>query len=164
VINFNLDNKQKSTIALQLMKRIMEILKVEGIGFDKKVIAELIKKYFPDMRKTFNELQTYGACGKIDSGILTQIQADINIQELSGFLKDKDFRGMRKWVVQNVDSDPTSIFRKIYITLTDFLKAHSVPQAVLVLADYQYKAAFVADAELNLVACLTEIMAECDFK
>ena len=120
-------------------------------------------KHFPDFRRVLNELQKYSSSGKIDSGILS-VMSEINMSDLMGFLKQKKFTEVRKWSVQNLDNDPIRIFRTIYDTLYDYLSPTAIPQAVLILADYQYKSAFVADQEINLVACLTEIMCECEFK
>jgi hypothetical protein len=127
------------------------------------VLAELIQKYYPDFRRTINELQRYSVRGKIDSGILFSL-SEANTKELVKTLKDKKFNDMRKWVVQNIDKEPASLFRGIYDSCYDSLDSKSVPQAILIIAGYQYKAAFVADHEINMVACLTEIMASCKFK
>jgi len=145
------------------MQRMSILLKSEGVEFDKKVLAELIQKYYPDFRRTINELQRYSVRGKIDSGILFSI-SEANNKELIKTLKDKKFSEMRKWVVQNIDKEPASLFRGIYDILYENLEANSVPQSILIIANYQYKSAFVADQEINMVACLTEIMASCKFK
>ena len=137
------------------------ILQNENISFDEKVIAALLLKYFPDYRRIINELQRYSASGTIDEGILARV-GEVNTQELVESLKEKDWKRMRQWVVNNIDNDPHGIFRKMYDDLVD--KVVQVPELVLILADYQYKAAFVADHEINLVACLTEIMATVKFK
>jgi uncharacterized protein (UPF0216 family) len=136
----------------------MSIENIEAYG---KVIAKVIEKHFPDYRRVLNELQRYSASGKIDEGIFVNL-SDSNMQELVSSLKDGDWKKMRTWVVNNIDNDPGTIFRKLYDTLTEQVK--QVPQLVLLLADYQYKAAFCADQEINLVACLTEIMAAVEFK
>jgi len=161
VIDFKLP--EKAVIAAQFLKRVEYILEDEGIEFEVPVLAELIMKHFPDFRRTINELQRYSASGKIDSGVLVQI-ADINLKEMMAALKEKHFKNMRKWVALNIDNDPQKIYRKIYDTLYEYLAPDSIPQAVVTLADYQYKAAFVADGELNLVACLVELMVECEYK
>jgi DNA polymerase III delta prime subunit len=163
VIDFSIKNGQKVKTANQLLDRLGKVLKDEKIEFDKKVLAELIQKYYPDFRRTINELQRYSVRGKIDSGILFSL-SEANSKELMKTLKDKDFNGMRKWVVQNIDKEPASLFTNIYDTLYQSLEPKTIPQAVLIIAGYQYKSAFVADQEINMVACLTEIMAGCKFK
>jgi DNA polymerase III delta prime subunit len=163
VIDFRIVNGQKVKTATQLMDRLSIILKNEGVEFDKKVLAEVIQKYYPDFRRTINELQRYSVRGKIDSGILFSLSEENN-KDLIVKLKDKDFNGMRKWVIQNLDKEPSSLFSSIYDNLYEYLEPKSIPQAVLIIAGYQYKAAFVADQEINMVACLTEIMAGCKFK
>ena len=161
VIDFGLKNGEKAKMASAFFKRIQSILQSEKIDADEKVLAELIKKHFPDFRRVLNELQRYSQFGKIDTGILVQI-ADISVDELSKHIVAKDFGAIRKWVASH-EIDNTTLFRKLYDTLSDTLKPSSVPQAVVILADYQYKAAFVADQEINTVACLTEIMVNCEF-
>jgi DNA polymerase III delta prime subunit len=161
VIEFKYDKKEKASIAAQVLKRLGFILSNESITFDNKVLASLILKYFPDYRRIINELQRYSAAGTIDEGILARV-GEVNTSELINALKSKDWKAMRSWVVNNIDNDPPAIFRKIYDDILD--KVQTVPQLVLILADYQYKAAFVADQEINLVACLTEIMATVEFK
>ena len=163
VIDFRITNGQKVKTAAKLMNRLSIILKDEGIEFDKKVLAEVIQKHYPDFRRTINELQRYSVRGKIDSGILFSLKEE-NYKDLIVKLKDKDFNGMRKWVSQNLDHGPTHLFKEIYDLLYLHLDPKSIPQAVLIIAGYQYKAAFVADQEINMVACLTEIMAGCKFK
>ena len=163
VIDFRISNGQKVSTAVALLDRLMDLLKEEGISADKKVVAELIQRHYPDFRRTINELQRYSVRGKIDSGILVSI-SEINNKELVRLLKEKRFSDMRKWVIQNLDKDPSSLFSNVYDVLYKHLDSKSIPQAVLVIADYQYKSAFVADQEINLVACLTEIMAQCKFK
>jgi len=163
VIDFRIANGQKIITAKQLMDRLSIILKDEGIEFNKKILAEVIQKYYPDFRRTINELQRYSVRGKIDSGILFSLSEENN-KDLIVKLKDKDFNGMRKWVIQNLDKEPSSLFTSIYDVLYLHLDPKSIPQAVLIIAGYQYKAAFVADQEINMVACLTEIMAGCKFK
>ena len=161
VIEFKLPKSEKPKIASAFFKRVMEIMAIENIESDGKVIAKVIEKHFPDYRRVLNELQRYSASGKIDEGIFVSL-GESNMQELISSLKDGDWKKMRTWVVNNIDNDPQTIFRKLYDTLTDHVT--QVPQLVLLLADYQYKAAFCADQEINLVACLTEIMAAVEFK
>jgi len=163
VIDFTIKNGQKVKTAKSFMERMSFLLKSEHIEFDKKVLAELIQKYYPDFRRTINELQRYSVRGKIDSGILFSL-SEANNKELVKTLKAKKFNDMRKWVVNNIDKEPASLFRGIYDILYEALDSKSVPQAILIIAGYQYKAAFVADQEINMVACLTEIMASCKFK
>jgi DNA polymerase III delta prime subunit len=162
VVEFTLRNEEKVQMAGLFFKRITNILNQENVEFDSKVIAEVVKKHFPDFRRTINELQRYSKFGKIDTGILAQI-GDVSIQEIIKYLKEKDFGSIRKWVAMN-DVDPTTLFRKIYDNLYDILQPQSIPQAVILLADYQYKQAFVADAEINTVACLTDLMVSVEFK
>ena len=163
VIDFTIKNGQKVKTAKLFMERMFLLLKSEHIEFDKKVLAELIQKYYPDFRRTINELQRYSVRGKIDSGILFSL-SEANNKELVKTLKAKKFNDMRKWVVNNIDKEPASLFRGIYDILYEALDTKSVPQAILIIAGYQYKSAFVADQEINMVACLTEIMASCKFK
>ena len=163
VIDFKIVNGDRQTMAAMFMRRIIEILENENITYDKKVVAELITRYFPDFRRVLNELQRYSSSGTIDTGILTQI-SDVNMKDLMGALKEKNFKEMRKWVALNIDNDPQKIYRKIYDSMYDYLAPSSIPQTVITLADYQYKSAFVADQEVNLVACLTELMVEGEFK
>ena len=163
VIEFKIQNGQKAKMASAFFKRVERILGEEKITYDREVIAALITKHFPDNRRILNELQRYSASGTIDNGILSNI-ADINLADLIKTIKDKDFTSMRKWVTQNLDNDPVRIYRKIYDSLYDNLKPNSIPNAVMILAKYQYQAAFVADQEINLVACLTEFMVELELK
>jgi DNA polymerase III delta prime subunit len=165
VVEFKLQNGQKAKMATQFFKRVEWLLAEEGVTYDKQVVAAVITKHFPDNRRVLNELQRYSSneSKTIDKGILAAV-SDINITELVKALKVKDFGTARKWVTNNVDSDSATILRKIYDNMYDFLKPESIPPAVLVLAKYQYQAAFVADQEINLVACLTEFMIECEFK
>ena len=162
VIEFKI-NGNKNQLAHEFMGRAESILKEEQIGFDDKVIAELIMKHFPDWRRVLNELQRYSVSGTIDSGILVNL-AEVNLTELMSFLKKKEFGKVRKWGVDNIDNDPVKVFRKVYEKLYEYMKPESIPNAVIILGDYQYKSAFVADQEINLLACLTEIMSECRFK
>jgi DNA polymerase III delta prime subunit len=161
VIDFGLKNGEKAKMAAAFFKRIQTILQSESVDADDKVLAELIKKHFPDFRRVLNELQRYSQFGKIDTGILTQI-ADVSIEELTKSISSKDFASIRKWVATH-EIDSTVLYRKIYDSLYDVMKPQSIPQAVIILADYQYKAAFVADQEVNTVACLTELMVSCEF-
>ena len=163
VIDFAIKNGQKVKTANQLLTRLCDILTIEKIEFDKKVLAELIQKHYPDFRRTINELQRYSVRGKIDSGILFNL-TEANYKGLIKALKDKKFNDMRKWVVDNLDKEPSSLFRGVYDFLYENLDSKSIPQAILIIAGYQYKSAFVADQEINMVACLTEIMASCKFK
>ena len=162
VIEFKLRKEDKPKMAMAFMKRASEILNVEKIPFDKAVLAEVVKKHFPDYRRVLNELQRYSVSGKIDSGILTSI-ADVSLNELVSSLKEQNFGAMRKWVADFGSDDPARIYRKIYDSLYDIMDKSTIPNAVLILAKYQYQAAFVADQELNLTACLTEMMVECKF-
>ena len=162
VVEFKI-NGNKAILASQFMTRTEYILKEEGIGFEEAVVAELIMKHFPDWRRVLNELQRYSVSGTIDSGILVNI-AEVNLKELMKHLKNKEFSKVRKWVVDNIDNDPVKVFRKIYEKLYEFMEPSSIPAAVLVLGKYQYYSAFVADPEVNLLACLTEIMSQCEFK
>jgi hypothetical protein len=150
-------------MAAQFFKRVEWILEQEGITYDKEVVAAVITKHFPDNRRILNELQRYSVSGSIDKGILGAV-ADVQLGALVTSLKEKDFASTRKWVTANLDNDPAKIYRKLYDTLYDLLKPNSVPQLVLILAKYQYQAAFVADNEINMIACLTEIMVDCEFK
>ena len=163
VVEFKIDSEDKQEIAATFFKRAVSILKQEQIEFDPKVVAELITKHFPDYRRILNELQRYSVSGKIDSGILVNMSEE-SFKGLIKLLKDKDFNEVRKWVSKNSDSDTTSLFRELYDSAANTIEPNSVPQMVLILADYQYKAAFVADHELNIMAALTEIMAQCKFK
>ena len=163
VIDFNVNKKDKPTIAAGFFQRIIEILDLEKVRYDKKVIIELINKHFPDWRRVLNECQRYSVGGEIDSGILASF-SDVSVNELLKNLKEKNFSEVRKWVNTNLDNDTTLLFRRIYDSLYESLVASSIPAAVLVLAKYQYQVAFVADQEINLLACLTEIMVECEFK
>ena len=145
------------------MARLMSILDDEGIKYNTEVLQELVMKFFPDFRRTINELQRYSVSGSIDVGILSNIGED-SLKELLGHVKAKRFTDMRKWVAQNVDNDPVKLFRKIYDSLYEVLEPQSIPQAVIIIADYSYKSAFVVDQEVNIVACLTELMMECRWK
>lgn len=161
VVEFKLPKDEKAKIAAQFFNRILNILTNEKIEFDKKVVAKVIEKYFPDYRRVLNELQRYSNAGVIDEGIFVNL-GEANMADLVESLKERDFKKMRSWVVNNLDNDPTSLMRKIYDQILPMV--NTVPQMVLILADYQYKSAFVSDQEINLVACLTEIMATVEFK
>ena len=163
VIDFAIKNGQKVKTAKALLDRLSKVLTDEDVDFDKKVLAELIQKYYPDFRRTINELQRYSVRGKIDSGILFSL-SEANTKELVKILKEKRFNDMRKWVINNLDKEPSSLFTTIYELMYNSLQAQSLPQSILIIAGYQYKSAFVADQEINMVACLTEIMANCKFK
>ena len=162
VVDFTLRNEDKTKMATQFFKRIQLILQSEKVEYEDMVIAELIKKHFPDFRRILNELQRYSQFGKIDVGILTHI-GEVSIAEIIKHLKNKDFGAIRKWVA-TADFDAATLYRKLYDNLYDVLQPQSIPQAVIILADYQYKQAFVADVEINTVACLTEIMVSVEFK
>lgn len=163
VIDFKLAKDDKPKVAATFYRRVVDILTAERVEFDSKVVAAVIERHFPDFRRTINELQRYAASGKIDSGILTNLKNE-SMKELLGFLKEKSFTSVRKWVGENSDVDTNVFFRELYDSASDYLKPNSVPQLVLILADYQHKAAFVADQEINMAACLTEIMIEVEFK
>ena len=163
VVEFQIPNSEKAKLAGKFMKRVEEILKTEGITYEPKVIAELINKYFPDWRRVLNELQRYSSSGTIDAGVLLDI-SEVNIKELMQAMKEKEFTNVRKWVVNNLDNDPTRLFRSLYDILYDCVDGSSIPHIVVILGEYQYKAAFVADQEINTLACLTEIMARGKFK
>ena len=162
VIDFSLKNEEKPRMAAQLFSRLSVILNKESIEYDKQVLIKIVEKHFPDYRRTLNELQRYSSSGSIDAGTLAQISDVRKINELVSHLKDKNFGEMRKWVVANSDADPSRIYRKIYDSLYEYFKPDSIPQAVLIISKYQYQSAFVADQEINLVSCLTEIMIDCE--
>ena len=163
VIEFKIDSKEKQQIAANFFKRATNILKNENVEFDAKVVAEVITRHFPDYRRILNELQRYSVTGKIDSGILVNLSEE-SYKELVGYLKTKNFPEVRKWVAKNSDIETTSLFRELYDKAVDYLDPSTIHHLVLILADYQYKAAFVADHELNTVAAMTEIMIQCKFK
>jgi len=163
VVDFHIKGKEKAQLASAFLKRINSILEQENIEFELKVVAEVIQKHFPDFRRTLNELQRYASRGKIDTGILAQV-ADVKISDLIGYLKGREFTNMKKWVSSNIDNEPQVIMRKIYDNLYTYLLPKSIPEAVLVIGEYQYKATFVMDQEINLVAFLTELMMRCEFK
>jgi DNA polymerase III delta prime subunit len=162
VIDFGMKNGEKQKMATDFLKRILSVLDSQKIEYEKKVVAELVMKHFPDFRRVINELQRYAQLGKIDVGVLAQI-GDISLSQIIKHMKEKDFASVRKWAA-TTDIDSTTFFRKLYDNLYDILIPSSIPQIVIILADYQYKQAFVADQEINLVACLTQIMADGEFK
>ena len=163
VVDFSINKKDKPTIATQFFSRLTNILEQEKIETDKKVVAQLINNHFPDWRRVLNECQRYSVSGKIDSGILA-VFSDVAVNDLIKSLKEKNFSEVRKWVVANLDNDTSMLLRRIYDSLYDSLEHSTIPAAVLIIAKYQYQIAFVADQEINLLAALTEIMVECEFK
>jgi DNA polymerase III delta prime subunit len=163
VVDFSIKGKEKAQLAASFYKRIQDILQAEGVEYDSKVLIELINKHFPDWRRVLNECQRYSVSGKIDAGILATF-SDVAVNELVKNLKEKNFPEVRKWVVSNMDNDTTVLMRRIYDACYTSLENNSVPAAVLVLAKYQYQSAFVADQEINMLACLTELMVECNFR
>ena len=162
-IEFRIPAEEKPQLAMDFMNRCAVILNNEQIHYDKKVVATLIQKFFPDWRRVLNELQRYSASGKIDAGILVNLSED-SVKELLSFLKKKEFTNVRRWIVNNLDNDPSRIYRRIYDSLYDSLVPSTIPHAVVILADYSYKSAFVADQEINLLACMTELMSQVKFK
>ena len=163
VVEFNISKKDLPPLMAQFMNRAESILDEQSIPYEKPVLAELIMKYCTDWRRVLNELQRYSVSGSIDTGILVSLQ-EASLEGLMSDLKNKNFKGMRQWVVNNIDVEPAALFRKIYDSMTDYVVPQSIPQLVLILADYQYKNSFVADHELNFVACMTEVMAGVEFK
>ena len=163
VIDFTIEANQKPQIAAQIFQRILQILTDEKVDYNEKVVVEVINKFFPDFRRMLNEIQKYSASGKIDSGILANLD-DESLNELLSFVKEKEFSKMRKWVALNIHNDPQNLYRKIYDSFFTKFENASVPQAIIILSDYTYKSAFVADQEVNMVACLTELMMECKIK
>ena len=163
VIDFDIKNAEKPKLASEFFERLKGILEMEGIEYEDKVVAAFIQKHFPDWRRILNEIQRYSVVGKIDAGILSNLQ-EVSIKELMNNMKVKNYTNVRKWVAENINNDTNTIFRKLYDKSADLFKAQSIPQLCLILADYQYKAAFVADQEVNLAACLAEIMVNCEFK
>ena len=162
-VEFNVSKKDLAELCALFMARVTHILKQENIEYDQPVVAELILKHNPDWRRVLNELQRYSLSGKIDSGILVNLQ-EVSLNNLMSAMKEKNFKHMRQWVTDNIDVEPAALFRKIYDNMYDYIEPSSIPQLVLILADYQYKNSFVADHELNMVACCTEIMAGVQFK
>ena len=163
VIDFSIPKSEKANLAMDFMKRVEFILQSESVEYEKKVLAELIQRHFPDWRRILNELQRYSVSGRIDAGILVDM-AEINIKELMKFMKEREFTNVRKWVVNNLDMDSVRLIRSVYDSLYTFLDHSTIPHAVCILADYSYRGAFVADQEINTLACLTEMMAKCKFK
>jgi DNA polymerase III delta prime subunit len=163
VVEFSITSKQKPTIAAGFFKRLQQILELENIKFDARVLAELINKHFPDWRRVLNECQRYSVGGEIDTGILSSF-SEIKTDDLIKSLKEKNFPEVRKWVVSNLDNDSGVLLRRVYDACYEILDGPSIAAAVLIVAKYQYQAAFVADQEINLLAALTEIMVECKFK
>jgi len=163
VVDFTIQKSEKKELAEQFFKRVMNVLVVEDVKFEPKAVAEVINKFFPDWRRVLNELQRYSVSGRIDAGILVDI-SEVNIKELMQSMKQKEFTNVRKWIVSNIDNDPTRLFRRLYDNLYDYMDGSSIPHVVVILGEYQYKAAFVADQEINMLACLTEIMARGKFK
>ena len=163
VVDFTLKGKEKATMAGAFFNRVKTILDSESVTYEPKVVAEVVQKHFPDFRRTLNELQRYSSSGKIDTGILG-VSNDINITNLVGYIRKKEFTNMKKWVTQNMDNEPVAIMRKIYDNLYNHFDPKSIPEAVLVISEYQYKSAFVVDQEINMVAFLTELMMRCETK
>tara|TARA_Y100000389_G_C17343348_1_gene454532 strand:- start:9 stop:947 length:939 start_codon:yes stop_codon:yes gene_type:complete len=162
VYEFNTSKKDLAPIASQFMKRCQYILEEEGVSYTQMAVADLIMKFAPDWRRVINELQRYSVNGNIDAGIVNVV-SDKNYDDLFSYLKNKDFKKMRSWVVNNIDTDAAAIFRSVYDRMAEKVAPQSIPQLVLILGDYQYKNAFVADHELNVVACLTEVMSDVQF-
>jgi len=163
VVDFIIAKNEKPKLATDFFSRVKMILSNENVKFDQKAVAELLNKYFPDWRRILNELQRYSASGQIDAGILVNL-SEVNISELMEALKRQEFTNVRKWIVNNLDNDPVRIYRRIYDSLYDYIDKSTIPHAVVILAEYSYKSAFVADQEINLLACFTEIMAQVKFK
>jgi len=163
VIDFSAKGKEKQQIAAAFFGRVNQILEDEGVEFDKKVVAEVVQKYFPDFRRTLNELQRYSSSGAIDTGILGASN-DIQISNLVGYLKNREFTNMKKWVAQNMDNEPQAIMRKVYDNLYNYFQPNAIPEAVLIISEYQYKSGFVVDQEINMVAFMTELMMRCEYK
>jgi DNA polymerase III delta prime subunit len=163
VIEFTIPKSEKQKLASGFMKRVISILDKEEIKYENRVIAEVINTHFPDWRRTLNELQRYSVSGKIDAGILVNL-SDVNIKELIHYMKNKEFTNVRKWVVNNLDNNPVDLLRIVYDNLYEYVDGSTIPHCVVVLGEYQYKSAFVADQEINMMACLTEIMARAKFK
>jgi DNA polymerase III delta prime subunit len=163
VVEFSIPKSEKQNLSSEFMKRLISILDTEEIKYDKRVVAEVIKTHFPDWRRTLNELQRYSVSGTIDAGILVNL-SDVNIEELMHCMKNKEFTNVRKWVVDNLDNDPVHLLRSVYDNLYEYVDGSTIPHCVVVLGEYQYKSAFVADQEINIMACLTEIMGRAKFK
>ena len=163
VVEFTIPNSEKPKLASQFFKRIETILQEKNVKYDKRVIAEVINKHFPDWRRILNELQRYSVSGTIDAGILVNI-SEVNIKELMLSMKNKEFTNVRRWVVDNLDNDPVRLLKSIYDNMYEYVDGPSIPHVVIILGEYQYKSAFVADQEINMLACLTEVMARAKFK
>jgi DNA polymerase III delta prime subunit len=163
VVEFKIPSTDKPKLAGQFFHRVQDILTTVKVKFEPKAVAGVVEKHFPDWRRVLNELQRYSASGKIDSGILVNV-SETNMKDLVKFLKEKDFKSIRKWVANNLDNDPTRVYRKIYDILYDEIEPSTVPHLVLAVADYQYKSAFVADQEINMLAFMIEIMTQVKFK
>jgi DNA polymerase III delta prime subunit len=163
VVEFTIPNSEKPKLASQFFERVETILQEKNVKYDKRVVAEVINKHFPDWRRILNELQRYSVSGTIDAGILINI-SEVNIKELMLSMKNKEFTNVRKWVVDNLDNDPVRLLKSIYNNMYEYVDGPSIPHVVIVLGEYQYKSAFVADQEINMLACLTEVMARAKFK
>ena len=163
VVEFSIPKSEKQNLSSEFMKRLISILDTEEVKYDNRVVAEVINTHFPDWRRTLNELQRYSVSGTIDAGILVNL-SDVNIEELMHCMKNKEFTNVRKWVVDNLDNDPVHLLRSIYDNLYEYVDGSTIPHCVVVLGEYQYKSAFVADQEINIMACLTEIMGRAKFK
>jgi DNA polymerase III delta prime subunit len=163
VVEFKIPNTDKPKLAGQFFTRVQDILTKENVQFEPKAVAGVVEKHFPDWRRVLNELQRYSASGMVDAGILVNI-SETNMKDLVGFLKEKDFKSIRKWVANNLDNDPTRVYRKVYDMLYEEIEPQTVPHLVLAVADYQYKSAFVADQEINMLAFMIEIMTQVKFK
>jgi len=163
VVEFTIPNSEKPKLASQFFERVESILQEKNVKYDKRVVAEVINKHFPDWRRILNELQRYSVSGTIDAGILINI-SEVNIKELMLSMKNKEFTNVRKWVVDNLDNDPVRLLKSIYNNMYEYVDGPSIPHVVIVLGEYQYKSAFVADQEINMLACLTEVMARAKFK
>ena len=163
VVEFTIPKSEKQNLSSEFMKRLISILDTEEIKYDKRVVAEVIKTHFPDWRRTLNELQRYSVSGTIDAGILVNL-SDVNIKQLMTCMKNKEFTNVRKWVVDNLDNDSVHLLRSVYDNLYEYVDGSTIPHCVVVLGEYQYKSAFVADQEINIMACLTEIMGRAKFK
>jgi DNA polymerase III delta prime subunit len=162
IVDFKIDNKDKPKLAAEFFKRTIAILTNEKVDYDQKVVAEVITKYFPDYRRILNEMQRYSASGKIDTGILVNL-SDESYKELVTLMSQRNFTSVRNWVGKNIDTDSTALFRNLYDHASNMMEPSSIPELILILAGYQYKSAFVADHEINTMACLTEIMRDCKF-
>lgn len=163
VYDFSIPKAERPKIAGTFYKRVVDILTAEKVSFDSKTLAVLVEKHFPDFRRIMNELQRYSISGQIDSGILSNL-SDESTKTLMTYLKEKDFKNMRSWVANNIDTEPQAIFRRIYDSLYDYVQPQDIPAVILIIAEYQYKNSFVADHEINMVACMTEIMLGATFK